>query len=85
MQQVLWSRIGPRALMGTALLLGAYGMFVSDSFQLRTSFTKPGLTKRQRLVRLWYGLTWAAPLAVELLNPGRLWPVAALMLLRCEF
>lgn len=63
-------------------MLGAYGMFATDSFQLRTSLTQPGLTPRQRTVRLWYCLAWGAPLAVELLNPGRVWPVAALMLLR---
>ena len=74
--------MGPRAVMGGALSLGAYGMFATDAFQVRTSLTKRGLTPKQRVVRLWYLLAWTAPLAVELLNPGRLWPVAALMLLR---
>jgi len=75
--------------MGAALVLGSYGMFATDSFQFRTSLTKPGLSVGERCKRLWYALAWLVPLCVELLNPGNAtlpyWPLAALLLLAVQY
>jgi len=61
-----------------------YGLFATDAFQLRSSLNKPGLSGGARLKRLWYCLAWVAPLSVELLNPGRPWPLVALLLLAMQ-